>query len=200
MKHAHCAQMILAFLLCSNNSQASVSAEDLTLLGGNVNNSFVQHSIKKTDRSWDLAITGNGFFPLQDRDTGETFYTRLGHFEMDRDGYVILSGHPKLRLLMRTKGRDEAVNMLPWVRHSGFEMVGLSFDDEKEIGTLEAIYGNGDAIEIARVLLAEFFNNGKIVAVESNIYKATDAALPHILARPTEKGLGRVASKSLEQL
>jgi hypothetical protein len=55
-------------------------------------------------------------------------------------------------------------------------------------------------VKVATLLLAKLFNNGKLTAVAPHIYKAEEDALPSFLAPPTEKGLGAIASGSLEQL
>lgn len=52
-----------------------------------------QHScgpIEITDNPLDLAIDGNGFFPLSDPDGG-IYYTRNGQFQVDRDGNIVNS-------------------------------------------------------------------------------------------------------------
>lgn len=46
-----------------------------------------QGEIRETGNDTDVAIDGNGFFIL--RDGKETFYTRAGQFEIDRDGYLV---------------------------------------------------------------------------------------------------------------
>ena len=47
-----------------------------------------QGSLKKTDRSLDFAIQGDGFFVVQDS-SGNQFLTRNGHFFLDKDGYLV---------------------------------------------------------------------------------------------------------------
>ena len=190
----------IAVLIFSSVSSASTQQDDLVMAGDNVNNTFEQGSLKKTNRYWDLAITGAGFFPLQDSKTGETLYTRLGHFELDRNGYVILSGHPTLRLIMETESQIAPLNLPRWTRLNGALMAGLSFDKDKEEGAVDAIYTNGEVTKVATLLLAKLFNNGKLTTVAPHIYKAEADALPSLLASPTEKGLGRIVSGALEQL
>jgi flagellar hook protein FlgE len=48
---------------------------------------FNQGNIDVTDNSLDLALSGPGFFILNDGDTKA--YTRAGAFQVDRDGYVV---------------------------------------------------------------------------------------------------------------
>ncbi len=55
---------------------------------------FGQGSIKATDNSMDVAISGNGFFELTD---GKGIvYSRNGQFKMDRDGFIVNNSALKL--------------------------------------------------------------------------------------------------------
>ena len=47
--------------------------------------------LTKTDRVFDAAISGEGFFTVEG-EGGELFLTRNGHFNMDAEGYLILPG------------------------------------------------------------------------------------------------------------
>ena len=49
---------------------------------------FTQGSVDFTSNNLDLAISGQGFFVLQNAD-GTTSYTRAGAYTVDRDGYVV---------------------------------------------------------------------------------------------------------------
>lgn len=52
--------------------------------------------LASTSQSTDMAINGRGFFPVQDSATGEVFYTRVGSFDLDADGYLRLAGGQQL--------------------------------------------------------------------------------------------------------
>ena len=54
---------------------------------GTVQNVQTQGSFEQTELNTDLAIDGDGFFTLRDRE-GNLFYTRAGHFEYDKEGYL----------------------------------------------------------------------------------------------------------------
>ncbi|MCP5144830.1 MAG: flagellar hook protein FlgE [Gammaproteobacteria bacterium] len=55
---------------------------------------FSQGNISFTDNGMDLAISGNGFFILDDN--GSRKYTRDGAFGLDREGYVVNSANQRL--------------------------------------------------------------------------------------------------------
>jgi flagellar basal-body rod protein FlgF len=48
-------------------------------------------TLNPTGRALDAAISGNGYFTVQGND-GNTYYTRNGNFEMDKDGYLSITG------------------------------------------------------------------------------------------------------------
>ncbi len=50
---------------------------------------FSQGTFESTSNALDLAISGNGFYMVNDPTLGSTFYTRAGQFDVDKDGYVV---------------------------------------------------------------------------------------------------------------
>lgn len=52
-----------------------------------IDNIFTQGSLQSTGKTTDLAITGEGFFVMKKGD--ETFYTRAGDFDLDKDGTLV---------------------------------------------------------------------------------------------------------------
>jgi flagellar hook protein FlgE len=62
----------------------------------NVAQQFAQGNIDFTDNSLDLALSGQGFFILNDG--GAQAYTRAGAFQVDRSGYVINSQNQRLQV------------------------------------------------------------------------------------------------------
>lgn len=55
---------------------------------------FDQGNVSFTDSGLDLAISGQGFFIVEDG--GGRVYTRAGAFGMDREGFIVNSGNQKL--------------------------------------------------------------------------------------------------------
>ena len=54
-----------------------------------VDKDFSQGSYEASGTVTDMAIGGVGFFTLVDPDTGDTFYSRAGDFDLDVDGYLV---------------------------------------------------------------------------------------------------------------
>jgi flagellar hook protein FlgE len=57
-----------------------------------VTQNFTQGSLNATGTPTDLAITGNGFFIVQDPTNQQTYATRAGNFTEDANGYLTTSG------------------------------------------------------------------------------------------------------------
>lgn len=200
MKKQNSLLIALIFLAYPEISQAVATSEDLVQAGDLINGSTTQQQFKKTGRSWDFGIVGCGYFPLQDSVTGETYYTRLGRFELSRDGYVVLSVRPTLRLLVKSGDKVETLNMLSRLYLNGATMVGISNDEEKEVGVVTGVYSNGETVKVARLILTKFFNDGALTPKFPNIYRADVAALPSLFSPPEEKGLGSIQRGVLELL
>jgi flagellar hook protein FlgE len=62
----------------------------------NIAQQFSQGNIDFTDSSLDLAISGQGFFVLNDG--GASAYTRSGAFQVDREGYVVNAQAKRLQV------------------------------------------------------------------------------------------------------
>lgn len=50
---------------------------------------FSQGPFQNSGEATDLAIGGNGFFIMEDRSTGEHYYTRAGQFTLNKEGYLV---------------------------------------------------------------------------------------------------------------
>ena len=51
---------------------------------------FTQGNLKETNRPYDMAISGNGFFVIQGE--GQEYLPRNGNFDRDNEGYLVLRG------------------------------------------------------------------------------------------------------------
>lgn len=61
---------------------------------------FTQGSVEFTNRNLDLAISGGGFFTLDNN--GATVYSRAGNFQLDRDGFVVNPTGARLQIFPPT--------------------------------------------------------------------------------------------------
>ncbi|MDR1514097.1 MAG: flagellar hook protein FlgE [Synergistaceae bacterium] len=58
---------------------------------GSIEHVFTQGSLQSTGIPTDMAISGEGFFVVQNG--GQTLYTRAGNFALDRDGNLVMQGN-----------------------------------------------------------------------------------------------------------
>lgn len=80
---------------------------------GAVNPILVQGNVDATEKSTDLAISGDGYFTLRGSD-GESF-TRDGSFKFDRDGYLVTNDYQKVQGFT-TDSEGKIVNKLGDIR------------------------------------------------------------------------------------
>ena len=54
-----------------------------------ISGDFSQGAFQSTGNATDLAISGNGFFMVNNPSNGSTYYTRAGNFEFNKNGYLV---------------------------------------------------------------------------------------------------------------
>jgi len=97
-------------------SNAGLSLTGTTSDGGDgvevapLQRDFSQGDLRQTQNALDLAINGTGFFVLTEGN--QTFYTRTGSFQVDKDGYIVLAGTDYRLATLDSSGRavDVSVN------------------------------------------------------------------------------------------
>lgn len=68
-----------------------------------------QGELRSTGRDLDLAIDGKGFFVLLDGK--DTLYARTGSFEVDQDGFIVLSGTTQRLATLDAAGRPVSLSL-----------------------------------------------------------------------------------------
>lgn len=72
---------------------------------------FKPGELRQTDNSLDLAVNGAGFLVLEKG--GAYTYARTGSFEIDKDGFIRLSGTDYRLTVINGSGKPEALNIDP---------------------------------------------------------------------------------------
>ena len=70
---------------------------------------LTQGEIRQTGNPGDLAISGNGFFVLQQ--DGQTFYTRAGQFQFNDEGFLVDPGSGAQVAAVNDSGQLEPINI-----------------------------------------------------------------------------------------
>lgn len=138
-----------------------------------------QGSLLPTDNSLDMAIEGNGFFPI-DLPTGETGYTRAGTFQLDANGQIVTAdGHPlQPGIVIDPTATDIGVNA------SGAVVVKIPGQQQEQV--------------VGNIQLATFPNRAGLEAIGDNLFKETDASGAAALATPGLDGAGTVRQGFVE--
>lgn len=141
---------------------------------------MTQGKLDQTNREYDMAINGLGFFKLK-QPTGETVYARSGVFKRDKKGYIVdLFGN---RL-------DPAVRVPDTVKSV---QVGMD-------GRIAVVYPGNDSQPryIGQIRLAVFDNPENLQALGNNVYAQTESAGQLHMVYPNQKQAGDVMQGFVE--
>ena len=142
-----------------------------------VGRSLSQGSLRMTGNPMDVAITGNGFFQVQDGE-GNTFYTRAGSFQLDANGNLVTA---------------QGFTVDPGIIAPAGSKVSIGAD-----GTVTAQTGNGPSVAVGQIQLASFNNPEGLVLTGDGMAAATTASGPATLGAPGTVGYGGLVSGFLE--
>lgn len=109
-----------SYLDTGSQNGNGVSLSDLRL-------DFSQGELRQSDRDLDLAIGGDGFLVLE-RD-GEYTYARTGSFEIDEDGYMVLSGTDYRLTVLDTDGSPQALSIDNYRTNTPSPTASIEFSD-----------------------------------------------------------------------
>ena len=140
---------------------------------------FSMGSLQNTNRVFDMAIEGSGFFKVKMPD-GEPAYTRAGTFQLSKDGQLVTPEGMEL---------DPSI-VIP----VGIDQVFVGAD-----GTITSTQAGDTAVtEIGKITIANFVNASGLQAVGHNLYRASPASGEPIEGTPGTQGLGTILSGHLE--
>ena len=140
---------------------------------------FSQGSLKMTNQPFDLAIEGEGFFPIN-LPTGEVGYTRAGAFKKNAQGEVVTQDGYPLIPQVTVPANAQRFMVMP----NGQASVMLP--------------GQDAPVVLGQVQLVNFVNNQGLESLGRGIYKPTPASGAPNQGIPGEDGLGEILSGALE--
>ncbi|MGF1464357.1 MAG: flagellar basal-body rod protein FlgG [Maricaulaceae bacterium] len=138
-----------------------------------------QGSLQQTGNTFDLAISGAGFFSIQ-LPNGETAFTRSGNFGVSangelvtQDGFVVAPG-----INVPDDARDIIVN---------------------DQGQVQAVLdGDPNPQDLGQIELALFFNEAGLEAVGDNLFLESAASGPATVGAPGQPGFGSIRQGFVE--
>lgn len=139
-----------------------------------------QGNVSQTQRTYDVAIRGEGFFRIQLPD-GRTAYTRDGSFELNADGQVVTVDGYQLDPAITVPNNARSVTI-------------------SAAGVVQVTVPNQTAPQtIGNIQLARFVNKAGLESIGDNLYLETAASGQAQNAAPGAEGLGSLLQKHLEQ-
>jgi flagellar basal-body rod protein FlgG len=151
----------------------------LGVKAGAVTKTFTEGEIILTENKLDVAIEGPGFFQVLMPD-GNTAYTRAGNLKLDGDGKITTSdGFPI---------QPEIV--VP----ADANVLSIS-----QTGVVSAYVGTSTTpTQLGTIELADFVNEGGLVAIGRNLFRETESSGTAILNTPGSNGIGTLLQGYVE--
>jgi flagellar basal-body rod protein FlgG len=147
-----------------------------------VQSDFTQGSLMDTGRQTDIAISGEGFFKVNEGGA-QIFYTRNGQFTVNTDGKLVLATANRGMFL------DQDITVPP-------DTVQISISSGGVVSALQA--GATTLTQLGQIQLARFINPDGLLANGDTLFTATDAAGPEQLNDPGVFGVGLLKQGFLE--
>ncbi len=140
-----------------------------------------QGNLQDTGGQLDLAITGNGFFQIND---GQQFlYTRAGNFSINANGQIVIGSQDRGRPI------DPAILIPQDATQVSISSVGI-------VNVLQP--GQTTLNQIGQIQLAFFINPQGLIQYGENMYQASSASGIAQLSIPGQNGLGTLRQNFLE--
>jgi flagellar basal-body rod protein FlgG len=149
------------------------------LVGTNVD--FSQGNLRQTNSQLDLAITGEGFFPVSDGTT--IYYTRDGCFTTNSDGNLLLAKSNKGYLL------EPTINVPS-------NTIEISVSSDGVVSIKQS--GSTATTEIGQLQLVRFTNPKGLIPIRENLYEETSSSGTPLLGIANTEGRGIIHQSFLE--
>jgi flagellar hook protein FlgE len=166
-----------------------------------IKNLYGQGAVEQTGNNTDLAIVGDGFFVVQDKQSSENYATRAGQFIADQNGYLVTSNGLRVQgfsdAALTTRG-DIQINTTGAPATSSPTATVQSFTIDKA-GNINVQLSDGTSFVRGQVLLQNFSNPQALAKAGDNLYtwSATAGAMA-TAAVPGSSGVGIIQAQSLE--
>lgn len=173
---------------------------------------FTQGTIETTDKTLDLAITGEGFFTVKGED-GTVSYTRNGAFAVDNDRFAVDTTGARIQVFpvnpdtgalspaptASTGPGDLADLNIPTTLKGAADGAQLTSVGVSKEGLVSAIYADGSTVYLGQVAMASFNSLEGLRQQGDAHWTSTVASGNPILGTANEGMFGAVNSGSLER-
>jgi flagellar hook protein FlgE len=162
-----------------------------------ITQNFSQGTIEATERTLDLAITGQGLFVTKSRG-GEVSYTRAGALSPDHDGVVRDLAGNALQLTPPGGGTALSDFVVPAFK-PGTTDVALANISIGTQGIVTAAWADGSQSPLGRVALATFPSETGLRAIGDGHWQATGDSGTATIGNPDSGPFGAIQSGALER-
>lgn len=170
---------------------------------------FTQGTLETTDKTLDLAITGEGFFTVRSAGTDATVsYTRNGAFGVDKDRYVVDATGARLQVMptdpdgngkpTSTAAADLADLVIPKVSPDD-ATVSLASISVSETGLVSATFADGSVKNLGVIAMASFASQDNLRQQGDAHWTATNKSGEADYGAGNDGAFGAVRSGTLER-
>jgi flagellar hook protein FlgE len=143
-----------------------------------VTTNFTQGSLQSTGVASDLAISGNGFFIVQDPSDGTDYATRAGNFTVNSQGYLVTAQGFEVQGLTGGSAGTAPSTLGPikvGTPPTGTQLESYTIDGS---GNFVETYSDGSTATTNQILMQNFQNPSALTSIAGNLYSNLTAAQP----------------------
>ncbi|ONI43521.1 hypothetical protein AN641_09650 [Candidatus Epulonipiscioides gigas] len=136
---------------------------------GSISKNFETGTLIQTGNDKDIAIVGNGFFAIQNREEGQAAYTKDGSFKLGttEDGVLALVTSDGQYVL--------STDAEPIIFEEGTTLADIKIDP---FGNVQYTDESGELNELATIMVVQFANEEGLEAMGGNLFLETAASGP----------------------
>ncbi len=160
---------------------------------GDVSYNWSSGTIQQTSNSYDMAISGTGFFAVNDS-SGKTYYTRDGGFKFDASGNLVTAAGNNVQGYAIDPTTGKPTGTLKSIKIDPATYTSVTVDSS---GTYYGTTSAGVKTALFQIALYKPTDQSKMAKMSGNLYTdtSTTAGTSGI---PGASGLGSVSPSSLE--
>lgn len=197
------------FAAAPMQTTAQVAGQGVRVQG--VAQQFTQGTIETTDKTLDLAITGEGYFTVKGED-GNVSYTRNGAFSVDTDRYAVDTTGARIQVFAVDPDTGTATTattgaspsdltdlQIPTTYKGEADGAQLTSVGVGKDGMVSAVYADGSTVYLGQVAMASFNSQEGLRQEGDAHWTSTVSSGAPILGTANQGMFGAVNSGSLER-
>ena len=190
-------QTVFNVLIAVLFAGSAIAETTSNIAAGAIVNSWVQSGLRATDKAFDLAIQGHGFFVLR-TSNGDMTFSRYGEMGLDRSGYLV---HATSQLPVLGYCDDELgpIDLSRFASDPSDSSVAKSFRVELD-GKIVAAYANNRVRETCQIALAIFQNPRNLRRGQKHLLDSGIESGDPSIGRPHSNIRGSIYGSALEEL